>query len=311
MIRRGKHESRYSIIPNDTSDDMSLTYEALGLLVYLIAKPQDWRVRIPDLTKRKGTGRDRCYKLLAELEAAGYIVRERIRRKGKMGEIEYVVYDTPRTGVSATPDLPDDAPPHPENQEVGKKPRPEKPDTENPDTENQDTYKGPTSTNSGKGQRTEGASATQPDLLGESEVPESKRRRKKPHVPLPDGKPDAEDLTYARVYWRENGFPQLDPEREALRFRNHHAARGSMMADWSAAWRTWVMNAVKFAAKDAPQAGKPSAPGSSPDVWHTRVRGFFEKNIWVLGWGPKPGEPGCEAPQKVVEEERARSRSAA
>lgn len=30
-------------------------------------------------------------------------------------------------------------------------------------------------------------------------------------------------------------------------FRNHHAAKGSLMADWQAAWRTWCGNAHKFA----------------------------------------------------------------
>src|SRR3990167_3311019 len=30
-------------------------------------------------------------------------------------------------------------------------------------------------------------------------------------------------------------------------FINHHQAKGSVMADWQAAWRTWVSNGVKFA----------------------------------------------------------------
>lgn len=29
-------------------------------------------------------------------------------------------------------------------------------------------------------------------------------------------------------------------------FHNHHTAKGTLMADWSAAWRTWVNNEVKF-----------------------------------------------------------------
>ena len=32
-------------------------------------------------------------------------------------------------------------------------------------------------------------------------------------------------------------------------FVNYHKAKGSRMACWNAAWRTWVLNAVKFAAK--------------------------------------------------------------
>lgn len=35
----------------------------------------------------------------------------------------------------------------------------------------------------------------------------------------------------------------LDVQAELEKFRNHHAAKGSVMADWQAAWRTWVGNA--------------------------------------------------------------------
>lgn len=43
---------------------------------------------------------------------------------------------------------------------------------------------------------------------------------------------------------------------ELPRFRDHHLAKGSLMADWDAAWRTWCMNAVKF--------GQPSLPVDQP-----------------------------------------------
>lgn len=33
---------------------------------------------------------------------------------------------------------------------------------------------------------------------------------------------------------------------ELQAFANHHKAKGSLMADWQAAWRTWVGNSVKF-----------------------------------------------------------------
>lgn len=35
-------------------------------------------------------------------------------------------------------------------------------------------------------------------------------------------------------------------------FINHHQAKGSVMADWQAAWRTWVSNGVKFAKSSKP-----------------------------------------------------------
>lgn len=38
----------------------------------------------------------------------------------------------------------------------------------------------------------------------------------------------------------------LSIEKEVEQFRNHHAAKGSTMLDWQAAWRTWVGMAVQF-----------------------------------------------------------------
>lgn len=67
----------------------------------------------------------------------------------------------------------------------------------------------------------------------------------------PDWQPDAADRAVAH----RSGVTDL--EREVTRFRDHHAAKGSLMADWPAAWRTWCGNARTFA-KPAPRF----SPGS-------------------------------------------------
>ena len=41
----------------------------------------------------------------------------------------------------------------------------------------------------------------------------------------------------------------LNPHKELAAFRDHHVAKGSVFRDWQAAFRTWLRNAVKFAAK--------------------------------------------------------------
>lgn len=45
----------------------------------------------------------------------------------------------------------------------------------------------------------------------------------------------------------------IDPDHEAERFRDHHTARANTMADWDAAFRTWIGNAPRFA--DGTRAG--------------------------------------------------------
>lgn len=50
----------------------------------------------------------------------------------------------------------------------------------------------------------------------------------------------------------------LNVELEAEQFRDYHTAKGSVMLDWEAAFRTWLRNAKKFADRDA-KAGRPKA----------------------------------------------------
>lgn len=41
----------------------------------------------------------------------------------------------------------------------------------------------------------------------------------------------------------------LNPHKECAAFRDHHVAKGSIFKDWQAAFRNWMRNSVKFAAK--------------------------------------------------------------
>lgn len=59
-------------------------------------------------------------------------------------------------------------------------------------------------------------------------------------------------------------------EREIPSFRNHHAAKGSLMADWSAAWRTWCDNAVKF----GNATGKPEPKNQGGHLFTQMTGGF-------------------------------------
>lgn len=60
---------------------------------------------------------------------------------------------------------------------------------------------------------------------------------------------------------------RLNLGEEIGKFMDHHQAKGSLMADWQAAWRTWVSNGVKFAAK-----GKPAESFKERDDRNARKR---------------------------------------
>lgn len=78
--------------------------------------------------------------------------------------------------------------------------------------------------------------------------------KKRSAVPA-DWMPDAKGQAYAEA--RGIGQPEVP------KFRNYHAGKGSLMADWNAAWRTWCDNAVSFG-KAPGLALEPPARGAKP-----------------------------------------------
>lgn len=97
-IRRAEHsaENRYFLMSRATAQDRELTYEARGVLAYLLSKPADWIVQVTDL-QQDGCGRDKVYRILKELEACHYLKREFIRENGIIRGIEYLVSEEPFT----------------------------------------------------------------------------------------------------------------------------------------------------------------------------------------------------------------------
>ena len=115
IIRASHHEQAYFLMARTTAQDSNLSWAARGMLVYLLSKPDDWRVNIKDL--QQGCGRDKVYNLLDELIKARYVARS------KTQVIDYYVYEVPL----------------PENTEVIAA-LPENPYTGIPDPENTDAY---------------------------------------------------------------------------------------------------------------------------------------------------------------------------
>ena len=72
--------------------------------------------------------------------------------------------------------------------------------------------------------------------------------KRKTRASLPFGFPFQEDLDWARALWLQKGRADLCSlsEEEAAKFRDHHAGKMTMSADWPASWRTWSRNTIKF-----------------------------------------------------------------
>lgn len=122
IVRAPRPPAKYTVIANETVGDQRLTWAARGLLLYLLSKPDHWRVSVAHLQletqqSRAPSGRDAVYALLTELEQRGYITRQQARADGgRMGAVDYVVHETPQP-LPAQPDTANpqvsDAPPLP------------------------------------------------------------------------------------------------------------------------------------------------------------------------------------------------------
>lgn len=133
MIQRTPRRNNFTIIGNGIFTENALSFEAMGLLAYLLSKPDNWQVHVQALVRAtEGTaqkrGENKILALLRELIGAGYIIRQR-QSSGKM---DYYVYDEPQGEPSAdtTPDSGSCA----ENasQPIENKPQPSKPHVAKP-----------------------------------------------------------------------------------------------------------------------------------------------------------------------------------
>ena len=95
LIVRSSLKDNFSVLPNELINDDRLSTEHLGLLVYLLSKPNDWQVRVKQLQNRFDMGRDKTRRILATLEQYGYISRDIVRAEGKFSETRYIVKDSP------------------------------------------------------------------------------------------------------------------------------------------------------------------------------------------------------------------------
>ncbi len=83
----------YLVVDRRTVEDDRLSWAARGILLYLLAKPDDWEIRVEDLRKQGDLGRDAVYAVLNELQRCGYLERVRSRdRRGYFGEADTTKY---------------------------------------------------------------------------------------------------------------------------------------------------------------------------------------------------------------------------
>ena len=111
----------YTVMSNHHLRNAGLSLKSKGLLSMMLSLPEDWNYTTRGLAKICKEGTDSIGSALKELERAGYIVRNRLRdSKGKIVDVEYVIYETPRPPDTGQPceNEPDTACPDTENPDM-------------------------------------------------------------------------------------------------------------------------------------------------------------------------------------------------
>lgn len=69
-------------------------------------------------------------------------------------------------------------------------------------------------------------------------------------------------------------------------------------------WAYFVPQIRDAAARKSAAASIP-APERKAIDWQSRISAFYAQGLWPYSWGPKPGEPGCDAPPELINQARA------
>ena len=87
----------YTVMSNHHLRNADLSLKAKGLLSLMLSLPEDWDYTMKGLAHICKDGIDSISGGIRELEAHGYLIRERIRNEnGQLGSIEYTILEQPK-----------------------------------------------------------------------------------------------------------------------------------------------------------------------------------------------------------------------
>lgn len=85
----------YTMIHQDVLENAALSWEARGMLAYLLGKPDNWTVRFTDLVRQSPAGPTKTRRIFNELQKAGHIKRERISTAHGHFDWTSTIYEVP------------------------------------------------------------------------------------------------------------------------------------------------------------------------------------------------------------------------
>ncbi len=92
MIHREKKDDNFTIIPNSLIKNRNISAAAKGLMVMILALPDDWDFNMQGLVYISGMSMYSLKKIVKELETKGYIKRRKVHKGGTF-VWEYLIYE--------------------------------------------------------------------------------------------------------------------------------------------------------------------------------------------------------------------------
>jgi hypothetical protein len=120
-------------------------------------------------------------------------------------------------------------------------------------------------------------------------APAAPAKAKRVRRSLPDEFPLPSDLDWSCERWKGAGRADLcDAMTEEIqKFRDHHTSKATASADWSASWRTWAGNAMKF--NNKPNGNGYGLRGKLPTANDKNLAGAA---IAIASFGPNDDQCG-------------------
>lgn len=95
MTLRVVDRKQFTVVDSRTVNDKSLSLRARGLLVWLLDKPDGWRVNSQEISKQCTEGREAIRTAIRELEDAGYVTRLKYQLDDGQWFTETIVSERP------------------------------------------------------------------------------------------------------------------------------------------------------------------------------------------------------------------------
>jgi hypothetical protein len=111
----------FGAAPNDLLNNPEISFRAKGLYAFINSKPQDWDFSVESIANQNKEGKDAIRAAIKELEANGYLIRQKYKDSFGQFHIQYLLIENPMAENPTTENSDGGKPLQPNKKELTKK----------------------------------------------------------------------------------------------------------------------------------------------------------------------------------------------